>query len=65
MKSLIVDEIYNLAKKVLAWEPKVPLMGGLQKTIGYFDDLLQNSLEEYDSPWLAPEYLRLSVAYAN
>ena len=50
MKSLIVDEIYNLAKRVLAWEPNVPLVEGFQKIIGYFDNLLRNRLEEYDSP---------------
>lgn len=30
-----------LAKKELNWEPKVSLREGLEKTIGYFDDLLK------------------------
>ncbi|RXJ46057.1 UDP-glucuronic acid decarboxylase family protein [Gelidibacter gilvus] len=35
--------IIDLAKKELnGWEPKVHLEEGLKKTIGYFDDLLQN-----------------------
>lgn len=31
----------TLAKKVLGWEPKVPLEEGLKKTIEYFDKLLK------------------------
>ena len=31
----------TLAKKVLGWEPKVPLEEGLKKTIDYFDKLLK------------------------
>ena len=30
----------RLAKKVLGWQPKVPLKAGLEKTIVYFDQLL-------------------------
>lgn len=55
----------NLAKKVLGWEPNVPLINGLQKTISYFDDLLRNRLEEYDSPWMSSEHERLSAGDAN
>jgi UDP-glucuronate decarboxylase len=29
-----------LARKVLKWEPKVPLQVGLERTIVYFDELL-------------------------
>ena len=32
----------NLARKVLGWEPKVPLEAGLIKTIAYFDGLLKS-----------------------
>jgi UDP-glucuronate decarboxylase len=32
------------AKRALAWEPKVPLVEGLKKTIAYFDDLLRGKL---------------------
>ena len=31
----------TLAKKVLGWEPKIPLEEGLKKTIDYFDKLLK------------------------
>ncbi|MBE6368500.1 MAG: SDR family oxidoreductase [Lentisphaerae bacterium] len=31
----------TLAKKLLDWEPTTPLAEGLQKTIGYFEDLLR------------------------
>ena len=31
----------TLAKQVLGWEPKVALEKGLEKTIGYFDELLK------------------------
>ena len=34
----------TLAKKVLGWEPKVPLEEGLKKTIEYFDKLLKGKL---------------------
>ena len=34
----------TLAKKVLGWEPKVPLEEGLKKTIEYFDKLLKGEL---------------------
>jgi len=30
-----------LARNVLGWEPKVPLVAGLRRTIDYFDDLLR------------------------
>ncbi len=30
------------AKKVLGWEPHIPLEEGLKRTIAYFDDLLKN-----------------------
>jgi UDP-glucuronate decarboxylase len=33
----------SLAKRVLDWEPKVPLEHGLTKCIAYFDDLLRNA----------------------
>ena len=55
----------NLAKKMLGWEPKVPLINGLQKTISYFDNFLRNRLEEYDSPWMSSEHVRLSAADTN
>jgi UDP-glucuronate decarboxylase len=55
----------SLAKEVIGWEPRVPLEEGLQKTIGYFDDLLRKSKEEYDSPWLSPPYSRLAVSGVN
>jgi UDP-glucuronate decarboxylase len=32
----------SLARRVLDWEPKVPLEQGLTKSIAYFDDLLRN-----------------------
>jgi len=32
----------GLARRVLGWEPKVPLREGLARTIGYFDHLLTN-----------------------
>ena len=32
------------AKKILKWEPKVPLEKGLDKTIAYFRDLLGDEL---------------------
>ena len=34
----------TLAKKVLGWEPKIPLEEGLKKTIDYFDKLLKGKL---------------------
>lgn len=34
----------TLAKKVLGWEPKVPLEEGLKKTIEYFDKLLKGKI---------------------
>lgn len=55
----------SLAKEVIGWEPRVPLVEGLQKTIGYFDDLLRKSKEEYDSPWLSPPFSRLAVSGVN
>lgn len=55
----------SIARKVLAWEPKVSLMEGLKKTIDYFDDLLRNRLEGYDSPWIASEHISFPVADAN
>jgi UDP-glucuronate decarboxylase len=33
----------SLARKLLDWEPKVPLEQGLTKCIAYFDDLLRNT----------------------
>jgi UDP-glucuronate decarboxylase len=33
----------SLAKKLLDWEPKVPLEQGLARCIAYFDDLLRNA----------------------
>ena len=33
----------SLARKKLGWEPKVPLEEGLEKTIRYFKELLENS----------------------
>jgi UDP-glucuronate decarboxylase len=45
----------ELAKKILGWEPRVPLVNGIQKTITYFDDLLRHQPEEYESP--LTEYL--------
>jgi UDP-glucuronate decarboxylase len=38
----------TLAKKVLNWEPSVPLREGLQKTIDYFDDFLSNGRAKPD-----------------
>ena len=35
-----VDQIYNLARTDLGWEPTVPLREGLVHTIAYFDQLL-------------------------
>jgi UDP-glucuronate decarboxylase len=32
-----------LAKSVLGWQPAVPLAEGLERTIGYFRDLLERS----------------------
>ena len=36
-----VDEIYNLARKKLGWEPKIQLREGLLRTIPYFRALLK------------------------
>ena len=55
----------SLSKEVIGWEPRVPLVEGLQKTIGYFEDKLQKSKEEYDYSWLSPAYSRLAVSGAN
>ena len=33
----------SLARKVIDWEPKVPLEKGLKKTIAYFDELLRGA----------------------
>jgi UDP-glucuronate decarboxylase len=33
----------SLAKKVLDWEPEIKLEEGLQKTIAYFEDLMNAS----------------------
>ena len=55
----------SLAKEVIGWEPRVPLVEGLQKTIGYFDDLLRKSTEEYDYSWLSPTHSRSAVSGAN
>lgn len=55
----------DLAKKVLAWEPKVSLKEGLKKTIDHFDYLLRNRLEGYNSPWIASEHTRFPAADAN
>ena len=35
----------ELAKKVLNWEPAIPLRAGLEKTIAYFDELLRTDPE--------------------
>jgi UDP-glucuronate decarboxylase len=35
----------SLARKLLDWEPKVPLEQGLARCIAYFDDLLRNARE--------------------
>ena len=55
----------SLAKEVIGWEPRVPLVEGLQKTIGYFDDLFRKSNEEYDSLWLSPVCSQMAVSGAN
>ena len=55
----------SLAKEVIGWEPRVPLVEGLQKTIGYFDDLLRKSTEEYDYSWPSPTHSRSAVSGAN
>ena len=34
----------TLARKELDWEPKVPLVEGLKKTINYFQDMLESGL---------------------
>jgi len=31
----------TLARELLGWEPRIPLSEGLDKTIGYFRELLQ------------------------
>ncbi|MEJ2650005.1 MAG: SDR family oxidoreductase [Sedimentisphaerales bacterium] len=36
-----------LAKRTLAWEPKIALRKGLEKTIAYFDDLLSNDRKHF------------------
>jgi UDP-glucuronate decarboxylase len=36
----------SLAKKILNWEPKIPLEEGLKKTINYFKLLINNSIKE-------------------
>jgi UDP-glucuronate decarboxylase len=40
----------TLARKVLGWEPKVPLNEGLSRTITYFDALLTTRTEAYTNP---------------
>lgn len=55
----------SLSKEVIGWEPRVPLVEGLQKTIDYFDDMLRKSIKEYDSPWLSPTYSQMAVSGAN
>ncbi len=55
----------SLAKEELSWEPRVPLVEGLQKTIVYFEDILRKSTEEYDYSWLSPAYSRLTISGAN
>ena len=44
----------RLAGEALGWEPKIPLKEGLQKTIDYFDDLLENGFAEPDARWQMP-----------
>ena len=39
----------TLAKQVLEWAPTVPLEQGLKKTIDYFDDLLREGIDKYNS----------------
>jgi UDP-glucuronate decarboxylase len=34
----------TLAREKLGWEPKVPLREGLEKSIGYFSDLLKTDI---------------------
>jgi UDP-glucuronate decarboxylase len=34
----------TLAGEKIGWTPKVPLEGGLLKTIAYFDDLLKSNV---------------------
>jgi UDP-glucuronate decarboxylase len=45
----------SLARKHLAWEPKVSLRIGLQKTIDYFDNLLSNGFEGFTSYSQVPQ----------
>ena len=40
----------SLAKKLLAWEPRVQLQGGLMKTIEYFDQLLRSDPKDERLP---------------
>jgi UDP-glucuronate decarboxylase len=37
----------DLAKRALDWMPHVPLMEGLPKTVGYFDEVLTRSNERF------------------
>jgi hypothetical protein len=39
-----------LAKKLLAWEPRVQLQDGLMKTIEYFDQLLRSDPKDERLP---------------
>ena len=52
----------TLANQVLEWEPMVPLQEGLQKTIDYFDDLLREGIDKYNSRW---EMLNVKVVTIN
>ena len=52
----------TLAKQVLEWAPTVPLQEGLQKTIDYFDDLLRDVIDKYNSRW---EMLNVKVVTIN
>ena len=52
----------TLAKQVLEWAPTVPLQEGLQKTIDYFDDLLGEGIDKYNSRW---EMLNVKVVTIN
>jgi UDP-glucuronate decarboxylase len=40
----------SLAKKLLAWEPRVQLQDGLMKTIEYFEQLLRSDPKDERLP---------------
>jgi UDP-glucuronate decarboxylase len=51
------------AKEHLNWEPKVPLIEGLKKTIAYFDAYLKEALDRRQSPMQRAHRILTSTPY--